>query len=270
MGHPAPLGRARVFEGVAVGLVGPLIHVASAMVLQTRFRGTGVRAPLNSDARLAVWALAGITLIPLAAALMVTHRQGDRPLWSAEGLARVLASSQAVQERRQPRADQPIRILDYVLDRRPADLKEGSYDWRTERYLHAVLKLGDAQVEGRPIAVTLDLIQASQHGLGYLCDAPTDGVLTPCRVADFNKDIKDDPQVIRVGLYQGESSIGRVGRTFLMSCRYSFGICKLEFVQPWYKGLRVALIFDRKEREHWADIVRFAMPEIERLIQRPR
>ena len=82
--------------------------------------------------------------------------------------------------------------------------------------------------------------------------------------------LQDDPRVIRVGLYQGQSEIGRVDRTFLMSCRYSTRICKLEFVQPWYEDLRVALIFARDKREHWAEIVRFAIPEIERIVQRAR
>jgi hypothetical protein len=192
-------------------------------------------------------------------------------LWTPTGLARVFASAEEVQQRRSPPADQPIRLGGYVVDRRPAELKEGSYNWQTGSYYHAAFNVGTVASADHLIPVLLDLTTTFRLGLGYLCEDPSEGVLAPCRVAAYPKGTDShDPRVISVGLYQGDAEIGQAGRRFLMSCRYSFEICKAEFIDDWYPGLRVALIFDQKDRTGWQPIVRSAQPEIERIIRRPQ
>jgi hypothetical protein len=203
----------------------------------------------------------------IAIAGVATHKASGDRLWTAQGLARVFASSTEVRHRREPPTDLPVRVGNYFVDRRAEKLTESYYDWKSGRYLDATFMLGSVTVGERSIDVKLHLDAKPMRGIAYLCDEPVEGAFAPCRVVEHDKTLRDDPKAIHVGLYQGESEISRLGRTFMMSCRYSFGICKIEFVDPWYDGLIVALLFDGKEREHWAEIVRFATSEIEKTIR---
>ena len=90
--------------------------------------------------------------------------------------------------------------------------------------------------------------------------------LTPCTVAGREggngiPNEANDPRIIRVGLYQGAAQIGRrqTGRTFMISCRYSAGFCKIEFTEPWFNGIRVAVLYTPQDADRWIDVVPFSI-----------
>jgi hypothetical protein len=186
-------------------------------------------------------------------------------------MASVLVRTDEVLERRKPPADEPLRMTNFVVDRRPADLQESFYDWRTGHFLNATFKLGTAGPPERPTEVRAALTASGEYGLGYLCDAPVERRLTPCTVAGReggrNPNEANDPRIIRVGLYQGAAQIGRHGRTFMISCRYSAGICKIEFTEPWFEGIRVAVLYTPQDIDRWVDVVPFAIARFDALIR---
>jgi hypothetical protein len=263
----APEGWDSIFAESLVGLSCPLIHVGSTLWLLVDLKKAqgAWREPLGGQTQRALVIMVFLVASVIAAAGVATHEASGERLWTAQGLARVFTSPAEVRHRREPPTDLPVRVGNYLVDRHAVD--ESYYDWRSGRYLDATFLLGSVTVGDRTIDVKLHLDARPMRGLAYICEEPTEGFFAPCRVVEQDKTLRDDPKTIHVGLYQGGSEITRLGRTLMMSCRYSFGICKIEFVEPWYSGLIVALMFDGKEREHWAEIVRFATSEIEKAIR---
>jgi len=89
----------------------------------------------------------------------------------------------------------------------------------------------------------------------------------PCSVAGREATAAKDPRILHVGLYQGESRIGRQGRTFMISCRYSAGFCKIEFTEPWFDGIRVAVLYTPQDIDRWTDVVPFSISQLKAVMQ---
>jgi hypothetical protein len=270
LGTGVSYGREYVASQFAMGLAGPLVHAIASLIPSARrpLEGGRLDARIGHEAYCALAGLMLVALLSLAAAIFLTDRWSENRLWTAQGLSNVLQSRAEINERRRPPTDGLIRMGTFIINRRPADLIEKFYDWKSERFLHVTLKLGTAESADGPIDVKLDLIPAGR-GLAYLCEPSVEGRLLPCRVVYLNSAFKDDPRVIRVGLWLGEAQIGRMGRQFMISCRYST-LCKIEFIDPWFERLTVALLFTPARPDRWADVIKFATPEIEKLIRPAR
>jgi hypothetical protein len=252
--------------GARVALAGRL--AAFAIASDQRMPWSQLRRSLPDPAyrALALWLVGAVAVMATWAAL--TQKSTLTALWTKGEVATALASEDEVRQRRKPDPDALIQVGRYVVDRRPADLLEGRYDWQSKRYPRVAFLLGRLETPQGPIDVRVHLDALGQRGLAYLCDQPEEGKLTPCSVAKRDQAKQYDAKAIWVGLYQGEAEIGRLGRPFMISCRYGVGVCVLEFLPPWLDGVRVVITFDKKNREQWADIVRFAVPRIESLLQR--
>lgn len=275
MGRMPDLGRARVLQEMLAGLLGPALHVISKLALPSsgvasnqrmQWRDLRLSLPEPAYRALALWAVGAIALLAIWGSLK--HGSAVSNLWTTGSVATVFASEEEVRRSRMPAPDSPIQIGTYIVDRRPAELLQGGYDWRSKRYTTATFSLGRIETTEGLVEVQVDMDALGLHGLAYLCDEPDGDKLAPCSVAKRDQTQHYDPKAIWVGLYQGEAQIGRLGRPFMMSCRYSIGICRLEFLPPWFDGVRMALSFDKKHRDQWADIVRFAIPQIESLVHR--
>jgi hypothetical protein len=265
VGAGASYGYELVGLHLLAGLAGPLLH-AAIMSLPAAKKGSGALEPLAPQARGALGAIMLMTAVVLGGAVALTHSASGRQLWTTKGLADVTASREDIEARRQPPADQPVRIGRYILDRKPAELPEGFYDWKSRRYLNAMFSIGDA---GAPDTVRVRLqVLHGETGLGYICEPTPDSELAPCNVIKRNDPVPAGARVMRVSLYNGESQIGRVaGREFMISCRYSGQMCVAEFTEPWFDNLKVTLQFSPADMSRWRDVLPRAIGEIERLVR---
>jgi hypothetical protein len=248
------------------GLAGPLVLVAALSIPLPASQAGTAAIPLDTTARRGLAVLMAFACVVLAAEALALSVKSEHKLWTAKGLSSGLATAQMIADRRKPPADQPVRMKGYVVDVRPANLEESYYDWRTGQFINATFKLGTTGSADGPVEVRAMLLASQERGLGYVCDPPVEGTLLPCTVAGREAQ-QSDSTLIRVGLYQGQSQIGRLGRTFMISCRYSAGFCKVEFTEPWFDGIRVAVLYKPQDMERWRDVVPFAIRRFEALIR---
>ncbi len=264
--HPLAYGREHMFLLLVVGLSGPLCH-AIGLLFASRADESISKAPLFGANTFGVIAVFSMAIFATAAAIHFTQKLSNDELWTMKGLGDVVQSGSEINRRRQPPVDQLLRIGKFVVDRLGVDMTGSSYDWRIKRFRSLMVGLGKSTANGEELDVKLYLSDKKAWGAGYLCDPIEVGRLSSCTVVHDKSPLKDDPNIIRVGLYQGAARIGRLGRRFLMSCGYSAGFCKIEIIDPWFDGLTVALLYKPSQPVRWADVISFAVPEIDRIVR---